>query len=54
MLQKVRSKEIELRKVHGEANPADLLTKHLDRGRLDNFCKMLGYEAMEGVGMLTL
>ena len=33
---------------------ADLLTKHLDRVELDKFCKMLGYEAMEGVDKLTL
>ena len=33
---------------------ADLLTKHLDRGKLDKFCKMLGYEEMKGVDKLTL
>ena len=27
--EKVRSKQIELCKIHGESNPADLLTKHL-------------------------
>ena len=33
---------------------ADLLTKHLDKAKLVKFCKMLGYEAMEGVDKLTL
>ena len=33
---------------------ADLPTKHLDRGKLDKSCKMLGYDAMEGVDRLTL
>ena len=43
-----------LHKVRGGKNNADLLTKHLDRGKLDKFCKMLGYETMEGVDKLTL
>ena len=48
------AKEFTLHKVRGDKNKADLRTKHLDRGKLDKFCKMLGYEAMEGVDKLTL
>ena len=52
--EKVRGKDFTLHKVRGDKNMADLLTKHLDRGKLDKFCKMLGYEEMKGVDKLTL
>ena len=41
--QKVRNREIELRKAHGEANPADMLTKHLpSRDKLEQLVKLHG------------
>ena len=41
--QKVRSGEIELRKVLGTANPADLFTKHLEsRAKLDQLLGLFG------------
>ena len=52
--ERLSAKDFTLHKVRGDKNMADLLTKHLDRGKLDKFCKMLGYETMEGVDKLTL
>ena len=43
------AKDFSLHKGRRDKNMADLLAKHLDRGKLDKLCKMLGYEAMEGV-----
>ena len=47
--EKVRSKAIELRKVRGEVNPADLFTKHLSsRERVELLVKLFGCEYREG------
>ena len=52
--ERLSAKEFTLHKVRGDRHLADVLTKHLDRGRLDKFCKMLGHDTMEGVDKLTL
>ena len=54
MQERLSAKDFTSQKVRGDKNMADLLTKHLDRNKLDKFCKMLGYEEMEGVDKLTL
>ena len=47
--QHVREKRIELRKVKGEVNPADLFTKHLlSRETIDNLMKIFGCEYRDG------
>ena len=47
--QAIRSKAIELRKVRGEVNPADLFTKHLSsRERVTNLTQLFGCEFREG------
>ena len=47
--QKVRSGEIELRKVLGTSNPADLFTKHLEsRAKLDQLLGLFGCRFVDG------
>ena len=47
--QAVRSKRVDLRKIPGETNPADLFTKHLaSRERLAALIKLLGCEYRDG------
>jgi len=47
--QAVRSKRVDLRKVDGEANPADLLTKHsLSRQRLESLIALYGCRYLDG------
>ena len=47
--QAVRSRRLELRKVDGERNPADLLTKHnLSRGRMEMLVDLFGCKCIEG------
>ena len=47
--EKVRTKAVEVRKVAGEENPADLLTKHLpSKEKVHNLVKMFGCEYREG------
>ncbi len=47
--QAVRTKRIDLRKVDGEQNPADLLTKHsIGRQRLDGLVSLYGCKHLEG------
>ena len=47
--EKVRSKAIELRKVRGEVNPADLFTKHLlSRERVEMLVQLFGCEYRGG------
>ena len=47
--EKVRSRAIELRKVRGEVNPADVFTKHLPgRERIDMLMKLFGCEIRSG------
>ena len=47
--QKVRSGAVELRKVRGEVNPADLFTKHLSSaGRVESLLNLLGCRYSDG------
>ncbi len=47
--QAVRTKRVDLRKVDGEKNPADILTKHsISRHRLESLIALYGCEYMEG------
>ena len=40
----VKLGKIRVRKVHGECNPADLLTKYLDRARIEMLGALVGVE----------
>ena len=46
--EKVASKAIFLHRVKGTANPADLLTKHVDRQTLCNHMEKFNFECMHG------
>ena len=47
--ERVRTGAIEVRKVHGEVNPADLFTKHLtSRDRINQLVKLFNCEFREG------
>ena len=47
--QAVRTKRVDLRKVLGERNPADLLTKHsISRQRLDELVELYGCKYLDG------
>ena len=46
--QKVRNKDLELDKIPGGENPADLLTKHLDRATMLKHTRALGLVYEEG------
>ena len=47
--QAVRTKRVDLRKVNGEVNPADLLTKHsLSRQRLESLIALYGCRYLDG------
>ena len=44
----VRTQRIQLEKVLGTENPADLMTKHLDQALLDKMLRKMGIEVAEG------
>ena len=46
--QKVRSKAVELVKVLGTENPADMMTKYVDRAILEKMLGLIGMEVKEG------
>ena len=46
--EKIRSKAVELRKVAGASNPADILTKYVERPTLEAALKFMNLEKMEG------
>ena len=46
--EKARSKELQIRKIDGSKNPADLFTKHLDQHTLDRYSHELGLMAEPG------
>ena len=47
--EKVRTRAIELRKVRGEVNPADLFTKHqLSKDRVESLVRLFGCEYRDG------
>ena len=45
---------LELKKVEGLKNPADLLTKYLLRERVDAFSELIGYECNDGRAKSTV
>ena len=45
---KIRTKDVTLSKVLGTANPADILTKHVDRQRLERHLRTLGIREEHG------
>ena len=46
--EKVEDGEVNIRKVAGEENPADMMTKNLNEGKVEKFMKMLNKEFKEG------
>ena len=49
----VKRKTVELVKVHGPENPADALTKHLDRATLERHMRRINLLPMEGRAATT-
>ena len=47
-LSKILRKEFEVKKVAGAANPADMMTKHLGREKLQTYMKMIDQEETKG------
>ena len=48
------NKELEVQKVIGEENPADLLTKHVNESKRDKYCQNITLEAREGRSSISL
>ena len=46
--EKVEEDELQIHKVHGESNPADLLMKHLTRGKIDHYMALFGQAFLGG------
>ena len=46
--EKVRTQKVQLMKVEGANNPADLFTKYLPRADLDKHMKFIGLEQLQG------
>ena len=46
--QKVEDKEVEVKKVNGEENPADLTTKNVGAAKVDQFCKVCNQNRCQG------
>ena len=45
---KLREKALELHKIAGQDNPADALTKYVDRATLEKMMNKIGFVAMDG------
>ena len=52
--EKQRKDEIELRKIKGSMNPADLLTKYLTSNRTSDLARRLGQRVLEGRANIAL
>ena len=52
--EKVEEGELEVRKVLGEDNPADLMTKYLTRKVMDHHMKSINQEEADGRAKLSL
>ena len=50
----VTEKKIQLLKIHGKVNPADLGTKHLERIAMWRYLDLLGFHKREGRSKLSL
>ena len=46
--EKVENKELEVQKVEGEENPADLLTKNVGQEKVEKFMRMIGQDWRRG------
>ena len=46
--ERIEQKELIVKKVSGLANPADMMTKHLGREKLETYMRAVGQEAREG------
>ncbi len=46
--EKVESREIEVRKIKGEQNPADVLTKNVNKEKVERFTKAVNQEWKKG------
>ena len=46
--EKIEQKELTVKKVSGLANPADMMTKHLGREKLETYMRAVGQEVREG------
>ena len=46
--EKIEQKELTVKKVSGLANPADMMTKHLGREKLETYMRTVGQEVREG------
>ena len=46
--EKIEDGEIKLRKVGGESNPADLMTKHLNGTKIEKHMETIGQESRDG------
>ena len=46
--QKIKDKDLEVDKIHGPKNPADCLTKHVDRATLVKHLETMGLEFEQG------
>ena len=46
--ERVEEKEVEVRKVRGESNPADLLTKNVNQEKVERFCGLTNQERVTG------
>ena len=44
----LRMKRFELKAIAGASNPADILTKHVERGLLDRYCPAIGLSDRAG------
>ena len=48
MQEKAESGELAYKKVDGQVNPADVLTKYISESRMDTLCKNLNVHGREG------
>ena len=46
--ERVEQKEFEVEKVAGTSNPADMMTKHLGRSKLQTYMRKIGQEEKTG------
>ena len=52
--ERLKAGDFSAHKVRTDDSPADLFTKHLDRDKVDKFCKVLGYEDAEVANEMAL
>ena len=52
--EKERREEVQLRKIKGTVNPADLMTKYLTANRIEDLTRRLGQLTLEGRAAVAL